>query len=326
MKRREFIRLLGGAASAWPLAARAQSQAMPTIGFLNGATAEGYAPYLKAFLEGLKQLGFVDGRTVRIEYRWAGGRYERLPELAAELVRRGVAVISATSTPAAVAAKAATSTVPVVFTTSGDPVTLGLVTNLRRPDGNVTGVTQLNVEVAPKRLELMHELLPKASAFALLVNPAGPNSAPVAKGMRSAAGSLGLHLHVLEAKTEAEIEASFAKLHDLQAGGVVIGTDPYFNTRSQQLAGLALRHRMPAIYQYEEFTAAGGLMSYGGSITDSYRGAGIYTARILKGDKVSDLPVQQSTRVELIINLKTARALGVEFPSSLLDRADVVLD
>ena len=326
IRRREFITLIGCVA-AWPLAARAQQPAMPVLGFLNGGTAEGYAPMVAAFRQGLNEAGYVEGRNVAIEYRWAEGHYDRLPALAADLVQQKVTVIAATSTPAALAAKAATSTVPIVFTTGGDPVKLGLAASLNRPGRNLTGVTNWNVEVGPKRLELARELFPGATTFALLVNPASPLAATVSKDLQAVADTLGVRLHVLHASTEADFEAAFATAAQLRAAALVISTaDPLFNSHAAQLGALALRHSVPAIYQYREFAAAGGLMSYGGYATDTYRLGGVYTGRILKGEKPGELPVQQSTKVELIINLKTARALGLEVPPTLLARADEVIE
>jgi putative ABC transport system substrate-binding protein len=325
--RRKFLATLGGAAVAWPLAARAQQQAVPVIGFLNGASPDGHAPFVAAFRHGLSEAGYVEGRNVAIEYRWAEGQYDRLPSLAAELVQHQVTVIAATSTPAALAAKAATSTVPIVFTTGGDPIKLGLVASMRRPGGNVTGATQLTVEVGPKRLELARELFPGATTFALLVNPANPLAATVSKDLQAVADTLGVRLHVLHASTEADFEAAFATAAQLRAAALVIsGPDPWFGSHAAQLGALALRHSVPTIYQLREFATAGGLMSYGGYTTDTYRLGGVYTGRILKGEKPADLPVQQVTKVELIINLKTAKALGITVPLPLSGRADEVIE
>jgi putative ABC transport system substrate-binding protein len=326
VKRREVIQLLGGVAAGWPLAARAQQPGLPVVGFLNGASPDGYAPMVAAFRQGLKEAGYVDGQNVAIEYHWADGQYDRLPTLAADLVRRKVSVIAATSTPANLVAKSASSTIPIVFTTASDPVQLGLVASLSRPGGNVTGATQLSVEVGPKRLELANELIPTATAVALLVNPTNPSADTLSKALLAAALTRGLQLHILRASTESEIDTAFISLVKMRAGVLVIGTDAFFNSQSKQLAALALRHSVPAIYQYGDFTAAGGLLSYGGSVKESYRLAGVYTGRILKGEKPSDLPVQQSTKVELIVNLKTAKALGINVPLNLLARADEVIE
>jgi putative ABC transport system substrate-binding protein len=329
MKRRAFIAGIGGAATAAMLrAARAQQPPMPVIGFVNVASPQSYAGQLAAFLKGLGETGYVDGHSVAIEYRWAEGQSDRLPAMLADLVHRQVAVIAATSTPAALAAKAATTAIPIVFETGGDPIRLGLVASLNRPGGNVTGVTQTNVEVAPKRLQLLHELVPAATSIALLVNPTNPSLAePTTKELKAAARTLGLELHVLNASTEREFEAVFATLVQLGAGGLVIGPDPFFISREEKLAELALRHVVPAVFEGRVFAAAGGLISYGGSVADSYRLAGIYTGRILKGDKPADLPVQQATtKVELVINLKTAKALGIDVPNTLIGRADEVIE
>ena len=325
MRRREFIRLIGGAA-AWPLAARAQT-AIPTIGFINADSPKGHAQELSAFLKGLNEAGYVEGHNVAIEYRWAEGQNDRLPAMAADLVRRKVAVIAATSTPAALAAKAATTTIPVVFETGGDPIQLGLVASLSRPGGNVTGVTQANSEIAPKRLELMHELLPTARTMALLVNPSEPSIAePTAKDVLAAARTLGLELYVVNASSEADFDGVFAKLSQLQVGGLVIVAGPFFSGHRERLGALTLRHAVPAIFQNRAFTTAGGLVSYGSDIRDAYRLAGIYTGRILKGDKPADLPVQQATKIELYINLKTAKALGISIPLPLSGRADELIE
>jgi putative ABC transport system substrate-binding protein len=326
MRRREFITLIGGAA-AWPLAAHSQQPAMPVIGFVNAASPQSWARPLSAFLKGLGEAGFVDGQNVAIEYRWAEGRIERLPEMVADLVHRRVAVIAATTTAAALAAKAATATIPIVFETGGDPIQLGLVSSLSRPGGNLTGVTQLTVGLVSKALELLHELFPKTRIMALLVNPADAAIAETeTRETLSAARTLGLELHVLNASTEQEFDAVLANVPQLRAGGLVIGTSALFTSHSSQLAALAAHHAVPAVYKGHEFAAAGGLMSYGSDITDSYRLAGVYTGRILKGDKPADLPVQQATKVELIINLKTAKALGIDVPNTLVGRADEVIE
>ena len=325
--RREFMGAIGSAAAAWPVAARAQQPAMPVVGFLNAASAQSYAQQLSAFHKGLSEVGYVDGHNIAIEYRWAEGRNDRLPAMAADLVTRQVAVIAATSTPAALAAKAATATRPIVFETAADPVQLGLVASLDRPGGNVTGVTQTNVEVASKRLELLHELLPTATIMALLVNPADPDLAKSTSGeVLSAAHTLGLELHVLNASTESDFDEVFAKIIQLQVRGLVIGSGPFLTSWSEQLAALALRHAVPAVFQWRQFTAAGGLMSYGADVTELYRLAGNYTGRILKGDKPANLPVQQAIKVELFLNLKTAKALGLTIPLPLLGRADEVIE
>jgi putative ABC transport system substrate-binding protein len=326
MKRREFITLLGGAAMACPVGALAQQPAMPAVGFLNGASYDLSAYLVSAFHQGLGETGYVEGRDVVIEYRSADGQYDRLPALAADLVRRQVSVIAATGTPTGLPAKAATATIPIVFVTGSDPVEQGLVASLNRPGGNLTGTTTLAVELGQKRLELLHELVPSATLIAVLVNPTGPNLAAVSRDLQAAARTLGLPIHILHASTAHDLEAAFATMVELHTGALVIGTDTFFNSQSARLAALALRHAVPAIYQYREFAAAGGLISYAGSITDAYRVAGVYTGRILKGEKPSDLPVQQSTKAELFINLKTARALGLEVPASVLARADEVIE
>jgi putative ABC transport system substrate-binding protein len=324
VKRRDFITLLSGAA-AWPLAARAQQPAMPVIGFLGPGSAQSDAYRVTAFRKGLSETGLVEGQHVKIEFRWAEGHYDRLPAMAADLVQRQVTVLASSSTPAALAAKSATAVIPIVFETASDPVRLGLVRSLSRPGGNITGVTQAATEVTPKRLELLHELLPKASVVALLVNPSAPELAePQAREALSAAQGLGVELHVLNASIEQDFNRVFAKLTELRAGGLVIGGDAFFTSHAKQLAELTVQHAVPAIYQWREFAAAGGLMSYGSSITDTHRLVGIYAGRILKGDKPADLPVQQATKVEMYINLKTAHALGITIPLPLSGRAEEI--
>ncbi|MFZ2080214.1 MAG: ABC transporter substrate-binding protein [Xanthobacteraceae bacterium] len=283
--------------------------------------------YCRPFLKGLSEAGFVDGRNVSIEYRWAEGRVDQLPAMVADLVHRRVAVIAAMGTPAALAARAATTTIPTVFETAADPVRVGLVASLNRPGGNVTGVTSLLVVVGSKRLELLHELVPTARVMALLVNPANPTLAEInSKEMQAAAHTLGLELHVLNASTEGDFDAVFTNLLQLSAGGLVISPDPFFTSRSEQLAALTIRHAVPTIHYNPEFAAAGGLLSYGEGSADAYRQAGNYTGRVLRGEKPADLPVQQATKVELHINLKTAKALGITFPESILQRADEVIE
>jgi putative ABC transport system substrate-binding protein len=326
MKRRAFLSLVGAAAGAWPLAARAQQTAMPVIGFLNGSSPAGYAHMVAAFHQGLKETGYVEGQNVTIEYRWAEGHLDRLPELAADLVHRHVAVIAATSTPANLVAKNATSTIPIVFTTGTDPVRFGLVTNLARPTGNVTGVTQLSVEILAKRIELAHELVPAATAVALLFNPSDPITDPEEKAAQAAASALGLQLHILQAGTEAELIDAFDAAVRIRAGAFVVATSVLYNGHIDEMAALATRHMLPTIYAYREFVTAGGLISYGPELTDSYRLAGIYTGRILKGEKPAELPVQQATKVELLVNLKAAKALNLAIPQAVLVRADDVIE
>jgi ABC-type uncharacterized transport system substrate-binding protein len=327
IRRREFIRLIGGAAAAWPLAARAQQSAVPVAGFLGVGSPDKVANGLRAFHQGLGETGFVGGRNVAIEFRWADGQNDRLPALAADLVRRQVNVIVAPgSTAAALAARAASKTIPIVFWLGGDPVRLGLVDSLNHPGGNVTGVTTLGTELGPKRLELAREMFPAATTVALLVNPINPNAETQSRGLQTAALTFGLKLHVLHASSERDFNSAFETLLSLRADALVIAGDGVFNTRIEQLAALTVRHAVPAIYQYRQFAAAGGLMSYGGSLTDSYRLTGVYTGRVLKGEMPADLPVQQATKLELILNLKTAKALGLDVPPQLLARADEVIE
>jgi putative ABC transport system substrate-binding protein len=325
MKRREFIALVGGTAVALPLTAHAQ-RPMPVIGVLSSASSRDYVPMLAAFRKALGEAGYVDGQNVKIEYVWADEQYDRLPALAADLVRRQVSMIVAATTPAALAAKPATSTIPIVFAIGGDPVRTGLVESLSRPGGNLTGAAHVNVETAPKRLELLHELMRAKKVVGLLVNPSNPITKSVATSVQEAAKSLGLELQIVHAQTDADIDAAFASLPAMHVGALVIGTDPFFTSRAEKLGATSLRLAMPAIYQYRAFTEAGGVMSYGGSITESYYHAGLYAGRILKGEKPGDLPVQLSTKVELFFNLKSAKALGLDPPLSLLGRADEVIE
>jgi putative tryptophan/tyrosine transport system substrate-binding protein len=312
--------------AAWPRAAHAQQPAMPVIGFLHAASPEAYAPMMTAFRQGLKEAGYVEGHNVAIEHRWAEGHYDRLPALAADLVRRQVAEIVTGGTPAALAAKAASSTIPIVINVGIDPAQIGLVASFNRPGGNVTGLALLTVELAAKQLEVLHELLRTSAAVAMLVNPNNPLTEPETKGMRDAARSLGLQLHILNASTEGEIDAAFGKLIELRAGALVVSGDPFFNSRGDQIVALAARHALPAIYEWREFATAGGLMSYGTDLADAYRQVGIYAGKVLKGAKPADLPVQRVARVEFVINLKTAKTLGLTFPITLLGRADEVIE
>jgi putative tryptophan/tyrosine transport system substrate-binding protein len=328
MKRREFLTLLGGAAVAWPPAARAQQATVPVIGFLGPGSAQSDASRVTGFRQGLGEAGLIEGRNFTIEYRWADSHYDRLPALATELAHRQVAVMATSSTPAVLAAKAATTTIPIVFETASDPVKLGLVASLNRPGGNITGVTQVSAEMTPKRLELLHELLPQAGSLALLINPTAPELAEgQIREVRSAAQSLGIHLHVLNASTEQDFDKVFARLTELRAGGLVIGGDAFFTRHLKQLAALTVQYAVPAIYQYREFAAAGGLMSYGSNIADTHRLVGIYAARILRGANAADLPVQQATtKVEMYINFQTARALGITISLPLSGRADEIFE
>jgi putative tryptophan/tyrosine transport system substrate-binding protein len=326
MRRREFIAGLGSAA-AWPLVVRAQQPAMPVIGVLNSPSADDYSKNLITvpFLQGLKETGYVEGQNVAVEYRWAENKFDRLPALAADLVRRRVAVIVATSTPAALAAKAATTTIPIVFATAGDPVALGLVASLNRPGANVTGSSALEVELAPKRLQLLRELIPNAAVFGVLADTAFPTTQPTIADLQVAARMLGVQLVVVNARTDGDLEAAFATFSQQHVGAVFVGLIPVYPGRMEQIAALAARHALPAMFPFREFPLAGGLMSYGSSLGYGYRQAGIYTGRILKGDKPADLPVQQITKIDLVINLKTAKALGLTIPETLLATADEVI-
>jgi putative tryptophan/tyrosine transport system substrate-binding protein len=326
MRRRQFLSLLGGAATAWPLTARAQQPAMPVIGYLNVGvprTNEG----LEAFRKGLSDAGYVEGRNVAIEYRWAQNDVKRLPELAADLVRRRVNVIATlTNTTAALAAKAATTTIPIVFGAGGDPVESGLVASLNRPGGNVTGIITMNVEIGAKRLGLLHELVPAAVRIALLVNPNNPTTEPTIKNLHAAASSIGRQVEVLPAGTNADIDTAFARLVPMRADALMVGPDVLFTNRSVQIATLAVRHALPAIYPFRSIVEAGGLMSYAASGTELNRQAGIYTGRVLKGEKPADLPIVRATKFEFVINLQTAKTLAITIPATLLAQADEVIE
>jgi len=325
MRRREFITLLG--TGTWPLIARAQQLPMPVVGFLSSGSKQSDTLRLTALWRGLNETGYVEGRNVTSEYRWADDQYDRLPALGADLVHRQVNVIAAVGTPAsALAAKAATKTIPIVFAIAGDPTKLGLVDSFNRPGGNVTGATTFGTLIVPKQFEILHETIPKASLIGCLVNPLNPNAETNMREAREATGRLGLQLDIFTASMESEIDTAFATFVQHRAGAVVVVSDSLFNSRPNELVALSARHALPTIYQYREFAAAGGLISYGSSLPDAYRQIGIYTGRILKGEKVGDLPVVQATKVELILNLKTAKMLGITFPISLLGRADDVIE
>jgi putative ABC transport system substrate-binding protein len=326
MKRREFIAGLGSAAT-WPLAAQAQQPAVPVIGYLGSLSAnDDYKNVTVPFLQGLKEAGYVDGQNVAIEYRWAENQYDRLPALAADLVCRRVAVIRTSGTLAALAAKAATTTIPIVFATGGDPVALGLVASLNRPGGNLTGIANLQAEVAPKQLQLLRELLPNAARFGVLADPASPIIQSIIANLQAAARTLDRQLVVVNARTDSDLETAFTAFSQQHVDAVLVGTSTLYSRRTEQLAALAARHALPTIYPYREFVLAGGLMSYGSSFSYEYHQAGIYTGRILKGEKPADLPVEQATKIQLTLNLKAAKALGIEFPTGLLVRADEVIE
>jgi putative ABC transport system substrate-binding protein len=327
MKRRDFIALLGRAAAAWPLAARAQQPAVPVIGVLHtgspGGTSE---PLMRAFRQGLSEAGYVEGQNLAIEYRWADGDYDRLSALAADLVGRKVDLIMANSPPSALAAKSATSTIPIIFRSGADPVGDGLIASLARPGGNLTGVSFFVDELTAKRLELLSELVPRAGVTALLMNPSNETAERVIRDVQEAARTKGLQLHVLKASSDSEIDTAFASLVQLHAGALVVGADPFLSSRREQLVALASRHAVPSIYAYREFADAGGLISYGPSLTLAFRLVGDYAGKVLKGAKPADLPVQQPTTFELVINLKTAKALGLTVPPTMLALADEVIE
>jgi len=326
LKRREFITFVGGAI-AWPLRARAQQSAMPVIGFLNPASPQSWDSYTAGFRAGLKETGYVDGQNITIEFRWAEGHYDRLPVMAADLVRRKVAVLVATGgAPSVVAAKAATSTIPIVFTTGVDPVRTGFVTSLSRPGGNITGVNMFVTVLEGKRLGLLRALVPSAGLVAVLLNPNRPDYATQLRGVEEAARAMGQQIHVLHASNESGLNAAFATAVQLRAGAMLVGGDPFFNSQRDKIIALAARHSIPAMYEQREHALAGGLMSYGTNLADGYRQAGVYAGRILKGEKPGDLPVMQATKFEFVINLKTAKALGIDVPPNLSAEANEIIE
>ena len=326
MRRRDFIKGIAGSAIAWPLAARAQQPGKPVVGYLYLGRADTGAYLQAAFQAGLKQAGYSEGENVTVEYRWADGRFDRLPSLAADLVHRQVTVIAATTTPSALAVKATGTTIPIVFETAGDPIRLGLVKSLNHPGDNVTGVTQLSSELISKRLGLLHELIPTAKLVGLLVDQADPRAEAQVADMNDAAHGLGLQIHVVKATNENEIDKAFADISQAAARGLLVGTGEFLRRRAEQVVTLAAQQNLPAIYQYREFAKAGGLISYGTDLIDSYRQAGVYTGRVLKGEKPGDLPVLQATKFDLVINLKTAKALKLTIPPGVLAIADEVIE
>jgi putative ABC transport system substrate-binding protein len=327
MQRREFITLLGGAVAAWPLAARAQQSALPIVGFVGFSSPQAYAAETTAFHRGLAETGYVEGQNVAIKYRWANGQFDRLPSLAADLIRQQLNVLAAIGTPAsALAAKAATKTIPIVFVTGGDPVSLGLVESLNRPGGNATGVYMLTAALEPKRLELIREVVPNTRVIGVIVDPNSPDTGLQMKELPAAASALGLQIKIVDASSEGEIDAAFAALRQYPVGAVLLTSSPFYLPQRQKIVALAARYAIPTVYFFRAFADVGGLMSYGTSLTDAYRQAGIYVGRILKGEKASDLPIQQSVKVELVINMKTAKTLGLTFPLPLLGRADEVIE
>jgi putative tryptophan/tyrosine transport system substrate-binding protein len=326
IRRREFITLLGGAAAAWPLAARAQQGAMPVVGFLHPASPVPFASFVAAFRDGLSEMGYVEGRNVAIEFRWAEGQNDQLPALAADLVRRQVDVIVAAGPAPAIAAKTAATKIPIVFSGGGDPVALGLVASLNRPGGNATGVNMFTSQLGPKRLGLLRELVPTAALIAVLLNPKGTSIEDQLKDVHEAARTVDQQIQILHASGEWELDTAFATLPSLRAGALLVGSDPYFNNQRDQIIELAARYAIPAIYEWREFAMAGGLMSYGTSITDTYRQVGVYAGRVLKGEKPADIPVMQPTKFEFVINLKTAKTLGLSVPNSMQLLADELIE
>jgi ABC-type uncharacterized transport system substrate-binding protein len=326
MRRRDFISLLGGAAITWPLDARAQQPGTPVIGFLHGTSPEARRAEVTAFHRGLSKISYVEGRNVAVEYRWAEGKYDRLPALAADLVKRQVIVIAAFGTAAALVAKAETIITPIVFLAGGDPVRLGLVVSLNRPGGRITGVTPLNDDLAPKLLELLHELVPKAVIVGYLINPNNATSANLSREVRMTERTIGQRVHIVKASSEHDFEPAFATLHQIRAGGLCVQGDTFFNSRREQLVALAAHHSIPTVYAFRDYAAVGGLMSYGTNLQDAYRQVGIYVGRILNGEKPADLPIHQSVKFELVISPNTAKVLGLTLPNTLLARADEVIE